>query len=111
MEFYGEARNDLVSSVFTSLFPYMSIVTLTFDLRLSKSKGLILLSWLACLPSLTKKKYNGIVSIVFTTYVYYDLDLWPPTSKFNRAHPLTMANMSAKFYEELHNGVETLSYS
>ena len=33
-KFNGEARNGLVSIVFTSLFPYMSIVTLNFDLRL-----------------------------------------------------------------------------
>ena len=28
-----EAHNGLVSIVFTSFFPYMSIVTLTFDLQ------------------------------------------------------------------------------
>ena len=28
-----EAHNALVSIMFTSLFPYMSIVTLTFDLQ------------------------------------------------------------------------------
>ena len=28
-----EAQNDLVSIAFSSLFPYMSIVTLTFDLQ------------------------------------------------------------------------------
>ena len=28
-----EAHNSIVSIVFTSLFPYMSIVTLTFDLQ------------------------------------------------------------------------------
>ena len=31
-KFDEKAHNSLVSSVFTSLFPYMSIVTLTFDL-------------------------------------------------------------------------------
>ena len=31
-KFYQEAHNGLVAIVFTSLFPYMSIVTLTFDL-------------------------------------------------------------------------------
>ena len=30
--FDEEAHDDLVSIVFTSLLPYMSIVTLTFDL-------------------------------------------------------------------------------
>ena len=32
-KFDEEAHNGLVSIVFTSLFPYMSIVTLTFDLQ------------------------------------------------------------------------------
>ena len=31
--FDEEIHNDLVSFVFTSLSPYMSIVTLTFDLQ------------------------------------------------------------------------------
>ena len=32
-KFNEEAYNGLVSIIFTSLFPYMSIVTLTFDLQ------------------------------------------------------------------------------
>ena len=32
-KFDAEAPNGLVSIVFTSLFPYMSIVILTFDLQ------------------------------------------------------------------------------
>ena len=32
-KFDKETRNGVVSIVFTSLFPYMSIVTLTFDLK------------------------------------------------------------------------------
>ena len=32
-KFDEEAHNGLVSIAFTSLFPYMSIVTLTFDLQ------------------------------------------------------------------------------
>ena len=50
-----EICNGVVSIVFTSLFPHMSIVTLTFDLWPPKSIGFILSSWLTCLPSLTKK--------------------------------------------------------
>ena len=33
-KFDEEAHNGLVSIMFTSLFPYMSIVTLTFDLQI-----------------------------------------------------------------------------
>ena len=35
-KFDGEEHNGLVSILFTSLFPYMCIVTLTFDLWLPK---------------------------------------------------------------------------
>ena len=54
-KFDEEAHNDFVSIVFTSSFPYMSIVTLTFDLWPPKSIGSILSLWLTCLPSLMKK--------------------------------------------------------
>ena len=54
-KFDQEAYNGLVYIMFTSLFPYMSIVTLTFDLWSPKSIGLILLPWLTCLPTLIKK--------------------------------------------------------
>ena len=40
-KFDREAHNGLVSIVFTSLFPYTSIVTLTFDLWPPKSIGFI----------------------------------------------------------------------
>ena len=33
------------------------------------------------------------------------LTFWPLTYKINRAHPLTIANMSAKFDQEAHNGL------
>ena len=54
-KFVKQIQNGLVSIVFTSLFPYMSIVTLTFDLWPQKSIGFILSSWLTCLPSLINK--------------------------------------------------------
>ena len=43
-KFDEEAHNGLISIVFTSLFLYVSIVTLTFDLWPPKSIGFILLS-------------------------------------------------------------------
>ena len=33
LKFDKEAHNSLVAIMFTSLFPYMSIVTFTFDLK------------------------------------------------------------------------------
>ena len=41
-KFDQEAHKGLVAIVFTRLFPYMSIVTLTFDLWRPKSIGSIL---------------------------------------------------------------------
>ena len=49
-----ELHNGLVSIMFTTLLPYMSIVTLTFDLWPAKSIGFILSPCLTCLPSLVK---------------------------------------------------------
>ena len=43
-KFDQEAHSCLVAIMFTSLFPYMSIVTLTFDLWPPKSMGFILSS-------------------------------------------------------------------
>ena len=54
-KFDKEIHNSLVSIMFTSLFPYMSIVTFAFDLWPPKSIGFILSPCLTCLPSLIKK--------------------------------------------------------
>ena len=43
-KFDEEEHTGLVSILFTSLFPYMSIVTLTFDIWPPKSIGFILSS-------------------------------------------------------------------
>ena len=51
-KFDREAHNGLIAIVFTSLFPYMTIVTFTFDLWPQQSIGSILST---CLPSLIKK--------------------------------------------------------
>ena len=53
--FDKETQDRLVAIVFTSLFPYIPIVTLTFDLWPPKSIGFILSPWLKCLPNLIKK--------------------------------------------------------
>ena len=80
-----EIHNSLVSIMFTSLFPYMSIVTLTFDLWPSKSIGFIL-----TMPNMSAKfdqeAHKGLVSIVLTSLFPYmsivtlTFDLWPPKS-------------------------------
>ena len=45
------------------------------------------------------------------THVNCELDLWPLTYKTNGVHPLTMANMSAKFDEEAHNGLVSIMFT
>ena len=113
-KFDKEAHNSLVTIVFTSLLPYIPIVTLTWPLisEINRVHPLIMANMSA---KFDKEKHNCLVSIVFTNlfpyksivtltfqklisiYVFCDLDSWPLTSKINRVHRLTMVNMSAKF--------------
>ena len=77
-KFEEETQTGLVYILLTSLFPYKSIVTLTFDLGPPKSIGFILTLWLTCLPSSMKHttvqyRVHKLISI----YVNCDLDLWP----------------------------------
>ena len=75
-KFDQEGQNGLVVNVFTRLFPYMSIVTLTFDLWLSKSIGFILSPWQTCLPSLIKKHIT--VYLLSCSQAYFHIcPLWP----------------------------------
>ena len=65
-KFDEEIHNGLVYFVFTSLFPHMSIMTLTFDLWPQKSIGFILSS-----TKYDKEIHNGLVSIMFTSLFPY----------------------------------------
>ena len=113
-KFDKAAHNGLVSIVFTSLLPYMHIVTLTFDLWPPKSLGdhLIMVNMSA---KFNEEVHNGFslyhVHKLISINVNCDLDLWPVTSKINRVHPLTMANMSAKFDEKAHNGLVSIMFT
>ena len=69
-KFDEEAHNSLVSIVFTSLNPYISIVTLTFDLRPPKLIGFILSSWLTCLPRLRRSIQS------FSLYRFHKVHTW-----------------------------------
>ena len=62
-KFYEEAQNCLVFIVFTCKFPYMSIVTLTFDLRYKRVHPLTTINMSA---KFDKEAHNSLVSIVFT---------------------------------------------
>ena len=82
-KFDKEIHNGLVSIMFTSLFPYMPIVTLTFDLWPPKSIGFILSSWLMS-AKFDQEAQNALAAIVFTSLFPYmstvtlTFDLWPP---------------------------------
>ena len=65
-KFDEEEHNGLVSIMFTSLLPYMSIVTLTFDLWPPKSIGSIL-SMANISAKVDEEAHNGLVSIMFTS--------------------------------------------
>ena len=109
-KFDEEAHNGLVSIVFTSVFPYKSIVILTFDLWLPKS-----ICTLANMSAkFDKETHNDLVSFLDTSlfpYVDFDLDLWPFTSQINGVHPLVIVNMSEKFDEEAHKGLVSFVFT
>ena len=67
-----EAHNGLVSIVFTSLFQYMSILTLNFDMRPPKSIELIL-----SLANMSTKFDEDLWMMPLVTII---LGLWPPES-------------------------------
>ena len=69
-EFDEESHDGLVSIVFTSLFPYISIVTLTFDLWPLKSIGFIL-TMANMFAKFDEKAHNGLASIMFTSLFPY----------------------------------------
>ena len=64
VKFVKEIHNGLVSIMFTSLFPYMSIVTLTFDLKNNRVHPLTMINIFA---KFDEEIHNGLVSFVFTS--------------------------------------------
>ena len=65
-KFDVETRNNLVSILFTSLFPYMSIVTLTFDLCVTSKINLVHPFVIVNMSvKFDKEAHNGLLSIVF----------------------------------------------
>ena len=67
-KFDKEIHNGLVSIMFTSLFPYMSIVTLTFDLKNNRVHPLTMIIIFA---KFDEEIHNGLVSFVFTSLFSY----------------------------------------
>ena len=61
-KFDQEAHNGLVAIVFTSLLPYMSIVTLTFDLKIKRVHPLTMANMST---KFDQGAYNGLVAFVF----------------------------------------------
>ena len=58
---------------------------------------------------LSPYRVHKLISI--HVHVTCELDLWPLTYKINRVHPLTMANMSAKFDKETQNGSVSIMFT
>ena len=77
-KFDEEAHNGLVSTVVTSLFLYISVVTLNFDLWPLKSFSFYSLTMSNMSAKFDEEAHSGLVCIMFTSllqYVYFDLDL------------------------------------
>ena len=78
---YREAHNGFVAIMFTSLFQYMSIMTLTFKINRVHHLTMVNMS-----AKFDKEIHNGLISIVFTSLFPYNsivtltFDLWPPKS-------------------------------
>ena len=92
----------------------MPILPFNFDLWPPKSIEFIASLWLTCLPSSMKKHTWFSLKCVhklISIHVNCDLDLWPLTSKIKRVHPLTMANMYAKFDEKAHFGLVSILFT
>ena len=86
------------------------IMTFAFKLWLLISIGFTMVNMSA---KFDEETHNGLVCLGFTAYfcVHCNLDLWPLTSKINRAHPLTLANMAAKFDQEAHNDAVAIMFT
>ena len=111
-KFDEEIHNGVVSIVFTSLSPYMSIVTLTFLPLTSKIYRVHPLTMANMSAKSDRQAHNGLVAIMCTSLFHICTLLpWPLTSKINRVHPLTMVNMSDKFDKEIHNGLVSIMFT
>ena len=65
-KFYEAEHTGLVSIAFTNLFPYMSIVTLTFDPLISKINRVHPLVIVNICAKFDEDAHNSLVAIVFT---------------------------------------------
>ena len=85
-KFDEEAHNGLVCIVLVSLFLYVSIVTLTFDLWPQKFNRVHPLTLANMSAKFDKDAHNSLVCIMFTSLLPYmsivtlTFDLWPLTS-------------------------------
>ena len=60
--------------------------------------------------NMSEEAHIGLVSIMFTSLLPY-ISIVTLTYKINRVHPLTKANMSAKFDEEAHNSIVSIVFT
>ena len=67
-KFDEEIHNSLVSIMFTSLFPYMSIVILTCDLQINRVHPLTMANMSV---KFDQEANNSLVTIVFTNLFPY----------------------------------------
>ena len=62
--------------------------------------------WPTSRSNCCRARDHNSLNLFLYNYIHCDLDLWPVTYKIKKVYSLTgMVNMSAKFDEELHNGL------
>ena len=86
-----------------TIFSYLCIVTLTFDLLTSKSIGHIFASWGVCMWSFMMIGVKGKQLCArnhFQLFMHCDIDLWPFDLKIYRAHPCLMGSLHVKFHDD-----------
>ena len=90
----------------------MSIVTLTFVFWPPNSIGSIISLWRTS-PSSLVKKHTNLCSLSCSQACFHICVLWPwpLTSKINRHHLLTIANMSAKYDEKAHTPFVSIMFT
>ena len=93
--------------LFTRLNNKDKHVTLTFDPWPCKSIGVVLLSEVVCVPSLTVLA-ETVQSVSCLQGLTTMLSMWPwpltPTLKINRVHPLVISSMCTKYDGPSWNG-------
>ena len=100
-KFDKEICNGLVSMVFTSLFPYMSLMTWPLTFKINRVHPLTMVNMFAKSDKENPQRLSlYCVHKLISIDVHCYLDIWPLTPKIKTVHPLITVNMFAKSDKE-----------